>query len=74
MSSDSPDIDERILLTRVVYQQDMRALATLYLKYHHQIKSYIASELAPLHIRKTWPMKYLFNYVPAKAIMTAALT
>ena len=43
MNSKSPDIDERIVLRRVVCHQDRRALATLYLKYHRQVKTYIAS-------------------------------
>ncbi len=46
MSSKSPDIAERLILTRVVCHQDRRALATLYLKYHKQIESYIASYIS----------------------------
>lgn len=46
MSSNSPDIDERLLITRAVCHQDRRALAALYLKYHKQIKSYIASYIS----------------------------
>jgi RNA polymerase sigma-70 factor (ECF subfamily) len=36
-------IDDTLLLNRVVYQQDKRALAVLYLKYSPKVESYIAS-------------------------------
>jgi RNA polymerase sigma-70 factor (ECF subfamily) len=37
------EIDDTLLLTRVVFQQDKIALATLYLKYSPKVKSYIVS-------------------------------
>jgi len=45
VGKNSFDIDDTLLLTRIVYQQDRRALATLYLKYSPQVKSYIASHV-----------------------------
>lgn len=46
MGINSFDIDDTVLFTRIVYQQDRRALATLYLKYGPQVKSYIASRVS----------------------------
>ena len=43
MGRNSFDIDDRILLIRVVCQEDRKALATLYLKYAPQVRSYIFS-------------------------------
>jgi RNA polymerase sigma factor (sigma-70 family) len=37
------EIDDTLLLTRVVFQQDKRALAIIYLKYSPKVESYIAS-------------------------------
>jgi RNA polymerase sigma-70 factor (ECF subfamily) len=37
------EIDDSLLLSRVVFQQDKIALATLYLKYSPKVKSYIGS-------------------------------
>lgn len=46
MGVDSFEINDALLLTRVVYQQDRRALSTLYLKYSPQVKSYIDSHVS----------------------------
>lgn len=48
MGRNSFDVDDTLLLTRVVFQQDRRALATLYLKYSPQVKSYIASHVSSI--------------------------
>jgi RNA polymerase sigma factor (sigma-70 family) len=39
------EIDDSLLLSRVVFQQDKRALAILYLKYFHKVKTYIGSHV-----------------------------
>ena len=43
MGVNSFEINYALILSRIVYQQDRRALATLYLKYAPQVKSYIDS-------------------------------
>jgi len=48
MGGNSFEINDTLLLTRVVYQQDRRALATLYLKYSPQVKSYITSHVGSI--------------------------
>ncbi|MBN2594390.1 MAG: sigma-70 family RNA polymerase sigma factor [Sedimentisphaerales bacterium] len=45
MGINSFEINDTLLLNRVVFQQDKRALATLYLKYSRQVMSYIASHV-----------------------------
>jgi RNA polymerase sigma factor (sigma-70 family) len=39
------EIDDSLLLNRVVFHQDRRALAILYLKYFHKVKTYIGSHV-----------------------------
>jgi len=46
MGRNSFDIDDRLLLMRAVCHKDRRALATLYLKYAPQVRSYIASHVS----------------------------
>jgi RNA polymerase sigma factor (sigma-70 family) len=45
MGINSYDIDDRLLLLRAICHEDRKALATLYLKYAPQVKSYIASHV-----------------------------
>ena len=45
MGVDLFDIDDNLLLTRVVFQKDKEALANLYLKYSRQVESYINSHV-----------------------------
>ena len=45
MGENSFDIDDKLLLIRVICHQDRRALADLYLKYRRRIKSYITSNI-----------------------------
>lgn len=46
IDTNSPDIDDRLILRRAVCLQDMRAVATLYLKYYAHVRSYIASHVS----------------------------
>jgi len=46
MGRNSFDIDDRLLLMWAVCHKDRRALATLYLKYAPQVRSYIASHVS----------------------------
>jgi RNA polymerase sigma-70 factor (ECF subfamily) len=45
MDINSSNIDERLILRRIVYQQDKKALAILYIKYYPQVKRYITSHV-----------------------------
>ena len=48
MGADSFETDDTLLLSRIVFQQDRRALAILYLKYSPSVKSYIFSHVGSI--------------------------
>lgn len=45
MDINSINIDEKFILRRIVYQQDKKAVAILYIKYYPQVKNYITSHV-----------------------------
>lgn len=48
VDTNSENIDEKLILKRIIFQQDKKALAVLYTKYYPQLKSYIFSRLDSL--------------------------